>query len=100
MTGCAMSSRVEHHGTRVPTGCFARCVTVWTLSSWTQRKALHWPHRTCAGGNLASVIKERQQVQMEVWAEATAESVRATLASAVLDMSHRTIVTLNNKAVA
>jgi hypothetical protein len=61
---------------------------------------LNFPRRTFAGGNLASVIKERQQVQMEVLAEATAESVRATLASAFLDVSHRTIVTLNNKAAA
>ena len=57
-------------------------------------------HRIVAGGNLAAVVKERQQVQMEVWTEATAESVRATLARAVPDVAYRTIVTLNNQAAA
>ena len=49
---------------------------------------------------MAAVVKELQQVQMEVWTEATAESVRATLARAVPDVAYRTIVTLNNQATA
>ena len=52
----------------------------------------------CADGNLAAVLKERQQVQAEVWAEATPETVRDSLAKAFPDLSHRTIVTLNNLA--
>lgn len=55
-------------------------------------------HHFIAGGNLAAVVLERQQIQMEVWAEANAESVRATLAWAFPDVNHRTIVTLNNAA--
>ena len=45
-------------------------------------------------------MKERHQIQMEVWTEATAESVRATLSTAVPDIAYRTIVTLNNQAAA
>jgi hypothetical protein len=52
----------------------------------------------CADGNLAAVLKERQQVQAEVWAEATPETVRDSLAKAFPDLSQRTIVTLNNLA--
>jgi hypothetical protein len=51
-----------------------------------------------AGGDLAAVYKERQQVQLEVWEAATAESVRATLASQFPDLTHRTVITLNNAA--
>ena len=53
-----------------------------------------------ADGDLAAVYKERQQVQEEVWAAATAETVRATLAAQFPDLTHRTVVTLNNAAPA